>query len=355
MADQRFFTNKGPFTLARIMEISGCEIAGNSDLNPNEIHIDDILPLEDAEENHISFLSNTKYMDLLKGSKARACFMDQKLVEKAPKKMICLVSRNPHKSYALATQLFYADVKGEEQQAIHPTAIIDETAVIGEGAQIDAYAIIEAGVEIGNNAKIGAYTHIKSGCVIGDHFTTFSNVTLSHSVIGSYVTIYPGARIGQSGFGYAMDPSGHVPVPQLGRVKIGNGVEIGANTTIDRGSWKDTVIGDGCVIDNLVMIAHNVVLGRGCVIVAQAGIAGSTKFGDFVVAGGQSGFGGHIEVGSGVQVGAQAGVTQDVAAGEKVNGTPALPLKKSLRKDILLKKLANNEVSFVKNEKKENP
>lgn len=356
MADQRFFTNQGPFSLAQIIQMTGCELVGQkeSSLSPDNITIKDILPLEEAESGHVSFLSNVKYADSLLKSKATACFMDAKFVEKAPAGMLCLVSRNPHKSYALATQLFYAEkARHSQETTIHPTAFIDESATIGEGSIIGPYAIIGAHVKLGKRADVGAYTTIETGCEIGDDFTAHSHISISHALIGNNVTIYSGARIGQSGFGYAMDPSGHVPVPQLGRVTIGHYVEIGANTTIDRGSWKDTVIGDGCVIDNLVMIAHNVVLGRGCVIVAQTGIAGSTKFGDFVVAGGQSGFGGHIEIGSGVQIGAQAGVTQDIPAGEKVNGTPALPLKKALRKDILLKKLANNELGLVKKEKKE--
>ncbi len=355
MVDPRFFTKKGSFSLAQITQISEVDAFLNGEKidSLEQIIIDDILPLENAGSGHVSFLSNTKYLDHLSSSKAQACFMDQKFVDKAPEGMICLVSSNPHRSYALTTQLFYEEKHELVETVIHPTAIVSEKAVIGEGTMIEAYAIIEDDVVLGKGSKVGAYTHISKGCQIGDFFTAHQHITISHCVIGNHVTIYPGARIGQSGFGYAMDPRGHVPVPQLGRVMIGHYVEVGANATIDRGSWKDTQIGDGCVIDNLVMIAHNVILGRGCVIVAQTGIAGSTTFGDFVVAGGQSGFGGHIQVGSGVQVGAQAGVTQSIPSGQKVNGTPALPLKKSLRKDILLKQLANGDISFVRKEKKE--
>jgi UDP-3-O-[3-hydroxymyristoyl] glucosamine N-acyltransferase len=154
------------------------------------------------------------------------------------------------------------------------------------------------------------------------------------------VRIFAGARIGEDGFGFAPDPSGHIKVPQLGRVIVGDDVEIGANSTIDRGSGPDTVIGDGCRIDNLVQIGHNVRLGRGCVIVAQTGISGSTVVEDHVFMGGQAGVTGHLRIGAGAQIAAQAGVMQDIAQQTKVGGSPAVPMRQFLRQAATLARLA---------------
>ena len=318
MADPRFFKKQGPFALSTIIET--CEIdhvKGAAD----GVDVTDIRPLMEAESGHLSFLSNVKYKSHLKDTKASAVFVDNKMAADLPAGVVGLVSKNPHRSYAIATRMFYGNGQDVSFSGIHPTACISETAEIGEGTSIGPFAVIGDGVVIGDN------------CCIESH------VTITHAKIGNNVRVFPGARIGQSGFGYAMDPRGHMPVPQLGRVIIGDHVEIGANTTIDRGSWKDTEIGDGCVIDNLVMLGHNVKMGRGCVIVAQTGISGSTTLGDFVVTAGQSGFVGHIEVGSGVRVGAQAGVTKSIPAGAEVSGTPAVPLRQYLKQAAVLGKL----------------
>ncbi len=241
----------------------------------------------------------------------------------APEGLICLVSNSPYKAYALAAQMFYP-VHAEE-------GFISPHAVIGEGAEIGENTVIEAGAVIGENVKIG------KNCRIG------ANSTISHAVIGDYTRIYPGARIGQDGFGFAIDPAGHVKVPQLGRVIIGNHVEIGANSCIDRGAGPDTVIGDGTWIDNLVQIGHNVKIGRGCILIAQSGIAGSTVLEDYAVIAAQAGVAGHLRIGMGAQVGAQAGVMRKVSAGEKVLGSPAQPVKEYMRQVAVLKKLVKNK------------
>ena len=151
--------------------------------------------------------------------------------------------------------------------------------------------------------------------------------------------LYPGVRIGQDGFGFAIDPAGHVKVPQLGRVKIGNHIEIGANTTIDRGAGPDTEIGDGTWIDNLVQIGHNVRIGRGCVIVSQVGISGSTQIGDFVAIGGQAGIAGHLNIGSGARIGAQSGVMNDIPHMSEYMGSPAFPKTQFFRQVAALNRL----------------
>jgi UDP-3-O-[3-hydroxymyristoyl] glucosamine N-acyltransferase len=181
---------------------------------------------------------------------------------------------------------------------------------------------------------------IGDGVVIGRHCRIHAQVTISHSILGDRVVIYPGARIGQDGFGFAITKTGFVPVPQLGRVLIGDGAEIGANSTIDRGSAQDTVIGPGVHIDNLVQIGHNVNIGSHAVIVAQAGVSGSTVIGEQVMIAAQAGLTGHLNIGKGAKIGAQSGVMADVAAGTEVLGAPAQPVKAFFREVITLRKLA---------------
>jgi UDP-3-O-[3-hydroxymyristoyl] glucosamine N-acyltransferase len=168
---------------------------------------------------------------------------------------------------------------------------------------------------------IGDGVTMDDDCVVG------AGASISHTLIGARAYIYAGARIGQDGFGFASGPNGHLRIPQLGRVVIGNDVEIGANSTIDRGAGPDTVIGDGCMIDNLVQIGHNVQMGRGCVIVSQVGISGSTKLGDYVVIGGQTGLAGHLNIGSGVRIAAKSGVHSSIPAGLEMAGIPAVPVR----------------------------
>ena len=192
--------------------------------------------------------------------------------------------------------------------------------------------------EIGPGCVIGSNSVIGADCVLGAETRIGDNVSIVYSLIGERVLIHPGVRIGQDGFGFAMGEE-HLKVPQLGLVVIGDDVEIGANTTIDRGAGPDTVIGTGSKIDNLVQIAHNVHLGRGCVIVAQAGISGSTRLDDFVVIGGQGGIAGHLHLGKGAQVAGNSGVMRDVGPGETVGGSPAVPVRDWHRQTVALSRL----------------
>lgn len=334
MTDSRFFPPPTPLTLDDLARISGATLAEG--VNGHQL-IHDVAPLDTAGPEHISFLSNKKYSGDFKTSKAGACIIAPAHAEIAPAGMALLLSNNPYAGFARIAAAFYP--QDSSSASIAATALIDSTATLGKNCTIGAYAVIGANVVIGDGSVIGPHTVIDKGVMIGNHCQIKNNVTLSHTIIGNNALIHSGVRIGQDGFGFAFDKGIHVKVPQLGRVVIGNDVEIGANSTIDRGAGPDTIIGDGCKIDNLVQIGHNVVLGKGCIIVAQVGIAGSAKLGDYVVVGGQVGIAGHLNIGSGVQIAAQSGVMHDTNAGEIVGGSPSLPIKQWHRQTIVLKKL----------------
>lgn len=315
MADPRFFDNQGPFDVGQIAESIGC----NDIIGDRGLSIHDVAPLSSAEATHLTFLDNTKYIDEMKITKAGACIMHPDMRHYAPEGMVCLLTDKPYPAYAKAAARFYpARIQGG---FIDKTAVIADDAVIGEDVQIGAHVCIGRGVSVG------------AGTVIDAH------ATLSHCDIGTACHIYPGVRIGQDGFGFAIGEGGAIPVPQLGRVNIGHHVHIGANTCIDRGAGPDTVIGDGCIIDNLVQIAHNVVLGQGCVVTAQVGISGSTKFANYCVVGGQAGIAGHLNIGMGVRIAAQSGVTQDIQAGTEVVGFPAQERRSYWKERAFLRRL----------------
>jgi UDP-3-O-[3-hydroxymyristoyl] glucosamine N-acyltransferase len=338
MADSRFFSVAGPFTLGQLAEISAATPSAGAD---EAALFTDVAPLESATASDVSFLDNRKYVAAFQASTAGLCVVAPEMADKAPAGMALLLSKDPYRAYARIAQAFYPVPAPEPWVA--PTAWVDPAATIGEGCRIEPGAMIEAGAEIGARCRIGANAVIGKGVRLGEDCIIGANATISHALIGRKVTIYPGVRIGQDGFGFAMGPEGHLKVPQLGRVVIGNSVEIGANATIDRGAGPDTVIGDGCMIDNLVQIGHNVQLGRGCVIVAQVGISGSTRFGDFVAAGGQAGITGHLKIGSGARIAAQAGVMRDIGPGETVGGAPAVPMADWLRQSAILAKMGRKK------------
>jgi len=249
-----------------------------------------------------------------------------------------LVCDDPYRAYALVAQELYPDPSWRKSYFAQ-NASIHPTAEIGSKCVIDHNVYIGKNVKIGSGSWIKPNTVIGHGVVIGKNAIVGSNVTITHSEIGDNVQINAGARIGQEGFGFALGPKGHVKVPQIGTVRIGNHVRIGSNTAIDRGSLSDTVIGDGTIIDNLVQIAHNVKIGRACVIVSQVGISGSTVLEDFVVLAGQAGLAGHLTIGAGSQIAAQSGIIRDVKPMSRLMGTPAVPLKQFFRQVKTLENL----------------
>lgn len=339
MPDSRFFKVAGPFSLKRIAEAAQCEIA---DPAQADRMFSDVGSLQDGTPDSVSFLLNKKYARDLENTKAGAVIVAAEFAGRAPEGTAVLIAKEPYRSYGLAARLFYpAETRAET--VVHPKACVAATAKLGEGCRIDAGAVIGENVVLGRNCHIRANAVIGDNVSFGDDGIVGENASVLYTVAGNKVYIYPGARIGQDGFGFFMSPNGHTKIPQLGRVIIGNDVEIGANTTIDRGALGDTVIGDGTRIDNLVQFGHNVKTGRCCVVVSQAGVAGSAELGDFVVLAGQSGIAGHIKIGSGAQIAGQTGVLSDVEPMASLMGTPAMPLKDYLRQVATLKKLASKK------------
>lgn len=335
MADPRFFQRSGPFTLAELATLVGGELA---DANTGGKVVADVAPLDQAGFDEVSFFDNPRYLEQFRATAAGACVVAAKNAGKAPPGAALLVCAAPYAAFARIAQAFYP-----EQTPVagcHPSAVIDASALLGEGVRVEATAVIAAGAKIGARTSIGAGSYVGDNVEIGQDCRIAPNCTLSHCLIGDRVRIHPGARIGQDGFGFHPDPAGHIKVPQLGRVRIGSDCEIGANTTIDRGAGPDTVIGEGTWIDNLVQIGHNVQTGRGCILVAQSGISGSTRLGNFVALAAQSGAAGHLTFGDGAQLAARSGTMHSIPAGETWGGTPAVPLRRFFRMTKTLEKLS---------------
>lgn len=341
MADTRFYHKAGPFSLTDLAALCHAELRIPEQVIPPMI--EDVRPLGVATNRDIACYHNTKYNQELQETKAVACLIHPDNVHQAPEHMILLMTPRPYRAYGRLLSHFYPENKSSSNdnhpKVIAPTAIVSPTAIIGPNCFIDNYAIIGDNVEIGEGTRIGAHSVIEKGVKIGSYGHIEAHVTISHSLIGDHVLIKTGARIGQKGFGFDMDDQGHVSIPQLGRVIVGDRVEIGSNTTIDRGSNADTEIGNGCRIDNLVQIAHNVVLGENCILVAQVGIAGSSKLGKFVIAAGQAGIAGHLTLGDGVRIAAKSGLMRNVPAGETVAGIPAVPIREHFKQVATLAKL----------------
>jgi len=324
--------------LNKLAECCGAETGG--DVKADFLFYD-VSSLGEAGPKDVSFLDNKRYADSFVVSRAGACLVRPDMADRAPKGMALLLTSDPYRGYARVAGLFYP--ASSPKPAIAATAVIEDGVELGAGCRVEAGAYIARRAEIGMNCHIGVNAVIGEGVKLGNDCVIGPCASLSYCVLGERVIIHAGARIGQDGFGFAMGASGHLKVPQLGRVLIEDDVEIGANTAIDRGSGPDTVIGAGSKIDNLVQIAHNVQLGRGCVIVSQVGISGSTKAGDGVIMAGQAGLTGHLSIGAGARIAAQSGVMRDVKPGEEVGGSPAKPVRDWLRGVAALERLTRKK------------
>lgn len=333
MINSRFYKKSTSYKLSEIIKLIDAEILCSRDLL-----IHDVKSLEEAGVGDISFLSNSKYITQFQNTKASCCIVPENFSQESNNGIILLKVKNPYFFYAKLVDLFYSKAKTYPNK-IMPSACVSDSATIGRSCYIGHNVVIEDYAIIGDNCVIESGTFIDYGVVIGDRVLIYSNVSISYSIIGDDVVILAGARIGQDGFGFATDKGIHKKIFHTGMVKIGNNVEIGSNTTIDRGSINDTVIGDLCRIDNLVQIGHNAIIGRGSIIVAQAGISGSTTIGVYCALGGQAGLSGHIVLGDKVQVAAKAGVIKDVESGVTVGGFPAVPIRDWHKQSIIMKQL----------------
>jgi UDP-3-O-[3-hydroxymyristoyl] glucosamine N-acyltransferase len=332
MADPVFFPRAGTPTVAEIAALVQAPIPTGADAARV---IRGASPIEYAGPSDIAYMDNPRYAEALASTRAAACFVAKRFAPRVPTTTIALVTPDPYRAFArVLGQMFpSAQRPGSSFEAtcvaaaalVHPEARLEDGVVVDPGSVVGPRAEIGHGTVIAANAVIGPDVRIGRGCFIGP------GSVVSSALLGNGVIIHTGARIGQDGFGFAMGIQGHLKIPQIGRVIIQDDVEIGANTTIDRGASRDTMIGEGTKIDNLVQIGHNVVIGRHCVIVAQVGISGSATLEDFVVIGGQVGVVGHVTIGQGAQIAGSSNVASDVPPGVRWGGSPAKPLREWFR------------------------
>ena len=336
-----FYDRAGPFGLGDLARHANATAPATADLAQL---IEDARPLDAATHVHITFLDNRKYVPQLRKTAAAACFVIADLASQVPSGTVPLVSGDPYRAFAETLARFYPGAgrprtaeMGGEPGPVHSTARLEDGVTIEPGAVVGREARIGRGSLIAAGALVGTRVTVGRDCYVGP------GVVLTNALVGNRVILHAGVKAGQDGFGFAMSGKGHLKVPQIGRVIIQDDVEIGANTTIDRGGLKDTIIGEGTKIDNLVQIGHNVVVGRHCVIVGMVGISGSAELGDFVVVGGQAGIVGHIKIGAGAQIAGGSGVTHDLAPGGRYGGAPAKPLGEFAREIAALKQLARRK------------
>lgn len=298
-----------------------------------------VAALDTAGPDDITYLENRRYLEAARATRAGAVLVMPALAAELPRSAIAIAVASPALAFARVARLFHPPPP--PVPGIHPTAVVAADAELGEGCEIGPLAVIGAGARLGARCIVGPHATVGAGSVLGADCRLHAHSSIEHAVAGARVVLHAGARVGNEGFGFAPTPDGrYETLPQLGRVVLGDEVEIGANACVDRGALGDTVLGTGVRLDNLVMIGHNVCIGRGGIVVAQAGISGSTRLGDHVMVAAQAGLLGHISVGNRARIGAQSGVTADVAAGADVLGSPAWPARETWRAVAQLRRLA---------------
>lgn len=332
MDKHRFFPPHEGISLSDLSGLCGAELA---DPSFSGRIVTGIASLSRAGEGEVTFANAAKATRDLEKSAAAAVFVTARLASHVPPGVAALIVTAPQSAFARAAAILVPSavrpLRLTAAAGVAGTATVDPSARLEDGVVVEAFAVIGAGVTIGTGSVIASGAAIGAGTSIGRNCHIGHGATVQHALMGNHVVVHPGARIGQDGFGYVPGPRGIEKIPQVGRVIIQDQVEIGANTTIDRGALDDTVIGEGTKIDNLVQIAHNVRIGRYCVIVAQVGIAGSARLGDGVMIGGAAGVNGHVSIGDGAQIAALSGVAGDVPAGARWGGQPARPMSGFLR------------------------
>ncbi len=345
MSEPQFFQRSDPFSLSALAQLVNGTVVGDDLASDRLFH--NVAALDLAGAQDVSFFESRKYLDHFTSTRAGACLIAARDQTYLPASTIGIVVRRPSTAFSTLIAAFYPN-------AAHPVGVynssdISPQAHLHESARLEPNVIVEPGAVIGAGASIGAGTVIAATAVIGAGVTIGrecyigSGAVVRYAHLGKGVIVHPGAKIGQDGFGYISSARGHEKVPQIGRVIIQDKVEIGANTTIDRGAVRDTMIGEGTKIDNQVQIGHNVQIGRHCMIVGQVGISGSSVLGDFVAIAGQAGISGHVTIGAGAQIAGGSAVRDDVPAGQKWIGYPAQPVRLWMRAQRWLNTQLKNE------------
>lgn len=344
MAQPIFFTKPPAAALADIATLTKAQLV---DPDKGGHVITGLASLDEAGPMHLAFFDNLKYADELKATKAGACLVSPRFEAQVPAHVAVLRVAQPFRAFVTIAREWHGDALRPQSwvgnDGIAPSAIIDPSARLEDGVIVDPLAVIGRDVEIGSGTVVGVSAVIGPGVKIGRDCNVGPRTAIQCALIGNNVLIHPGCSIGQDGYGFIFfGPEGHLKVPQTGRVLIQNDVEVGAGTTIDRGSLRDTVIGEGTKIDNQVQIGHNVTIGRHCLLAAQIGLAGSLSIGDNVALGAKVGINNHLKIGDGAQVTAMSGVKDDIPPGGRWGGFFAKPTKQWFKEIIAVERLVRD-------------
>ncbi len=353
MAQPTFFEQPPSSTLADLAALTTARLL---DASRGGQQVRGLASLDEAGPMHLTFFDNLKYADQLALTKAGACLVSERFEARVPAHVAVLRAAQPFREFVKIARELYSDALRPQSwfgnTGIAASAVIDPSAHLEDGVIVDPLAVIGPNVEVGTGTVIGAGAVIGANVRIGRDCDVGARCSIQFALIGNNVLIHPGCSIGQDGYGFLFfGPDGHLKVPQTGRVLIQNDVEIGAGTTIDRGSLRDTVIGEGTKIDNQVQIGHNVTIGRHCLLAAHIGLAGSLTIGDNVALGAKVGINNHLRIGDGAQVAAMAAVMDDIPANERWGGSfIAKPTRQWFREIVALERLVRDGTADPKSE-----
>jgi len=323
---------------------------GGTVVGDGEVEIHSVASIEDAKEGEITFIANPKYLSKLNQTRASAVIVSPEVIP-GEKHLLCV--KNPYLAFAKILTLFTQ--KPYQSKGIDSNAWVSPTAQLGEDLTVYPFVYIGDRCHIGDRVTLYPGVYVGEDSSIGEDSILHTNVSIYPGMtIGKRVILHSGVVVGSDGFGYAKEGGKNFKVPQVGKVEIEDDVEIGSNTSIDRGTLGNTIIRRGVKIDNLVQIAHNVLIGEDSIIVAQVGISGSTKLGSNVTLAGQVGLTGHLQIGDNVMIGAQSGVAQDVPANQAVTGSPAMPHREFLRMIMTMPKVPEMRKRLTEMEKRLN-